>query len=171
MELLEPIGSFTLLDFLTGLFSLIFVTVTILVGLKIASRYFKIKQRIFLYIGLGWAGICSAWYPSSISFVIFLITGGMILTEVPYFFIGNMILSLAALLYLMGVTEMIYKERQKIIIGIFASICIVFYIYFYFALFTAPGQIGIVNNFDAGYTGVVRYYLIFLMVFLFLVTI
>ena len=43
--------------------------------------------------------------------------------------------------------------------------------YFYFALFTAPGQIGIVNNFDAGYTGVVRYYLIFLMVFLFLVTI
>jgi len=157
----------TAIDFLNGLFSLIFVSVTIIVGLKIALKYFEIKQRIFLYIGLGWAGICSAWYPSSTSFLLYLITGS-ILEPVPYFFIGNVILHLSGTLFVMGVTEMVYKERQKIIVGIFVVIGIVYNIYFYYLLFTTPEAIGIVELFNSTYYGIVRYYLIFLIAVLYI---
>ncbi len=153
-------------DFLNGLFSLIFVSVTIIVGLRIALHYFKIKNRVFLLVGLGWAGLCSAWYPSTISFVSVLITGEG-LEPMMYFFIGNVILHLAATLYILGVTEMIYKEKQKIIIGIFVIIGIIYNIYFYWALLTDPSIIGTLEGYmDVTYVRLVSIYLFLLIILL-----
>ena len=149
------------IDFLNGSFSLIFVSITIIVGLKIASKYFEIKQRIFWLVGLGWAGICSAWYPSTIAFLFVLITGKG-LEPIMYFFIGNLVLHLAATLYITGITEMIYHEKQKLIVAIFVIIGIIYNIYFYYYLFTDLSEIGILEGyFDVTYVRIVRYYLIF----------
>jgi hypothetical protein len=159
------------IDFLNGLFSLIFVTVTIIVGLKIALRYFEIKNRVFLLIGLGWAGLCSAWYPSSISFLCVLITGKG-LDPVMYFFIGNVIIHLAATLYILGITDMIYKEKQKIIIGVWAIFGLIYNIYFYWALLTDPSIIGTLEGYlDVTYVRFVSIYLFILIITLFLFTI
>ena len=160
----------TAIDILNGSFSLIFSIVTVIVGLKIASRYFVIKQRIFLFVGLGWAGICSPWWSSSISFLSFLITGKG-LEPVVYFFIGNVILHISITLYLIGVTDMIYKEKQKFIIGFFTIIGVIYNIYFYYYLFTDPSQIGELEGlFDVTYVRIVSLYLLFDMAIIYILT-
>ena len=162
----------TAIDFLNGLFSLIFVSVCLIIGLIIASRYFKIKNRVFLLVGLGWAMVCSAWFPSTISFLCVLITGKG-LEPAMYFFIGNVVFHLAIALYLAGITDMIYKEKQKIILSVWVVLGIIYNIYFYYNLIIDPSQIGVLEGyFDVIYVRIVRIYLfcciITLVVFSFL---
>ena len=152
--------SLSAIDFLNGLFSLIFVSVTIIVGLKIASRYFKIKNRVFLLVGLGWAMMCSPWWSSTISFLCVILTGKG-LEPVMYFFIGNLVMHLTIVLYLTGLTDMIYKEKQKIIIGVIVLLGLIYNIYYYYYLITDPNQLGVLEGyFDVTYVGIVRIYLL-----------
>ena len=158
------------IDFLNGLFSLIFVSVTIIIGLKIAHRYFKIKNRVFLLVGLGWAGICSPWWPSSISFIFVLITGKGLETFV-YLFIGNVIFHLSITLYIIGVTDMVYKDKQKMIVGIYIVYGIIYNIYFYWALFTDPAIIGELKGyFDVTFVRIVSIYLFSAIIIVFTFT-
>lgn len=152
------------IDFLNGLFSLIFVSVTITIGLIIASKYFKIKKRVFLLVGLGWAMMCNPWWPSTISFLCVLFTGKG-LEPVIYLFIGNVVMILALVLYLTGITDMIYKQKQKIIIGIVIVLGIIYNIYFYYSLITDPSQIGVLEGyFDVTYVRFVSIYLFCYMI-------
>lgn len=59
------------IDFANGVFSLIFVSISILIGLTIFSKYFEYKRRIYLLLGLTWIGMSAPWTPSSISLLTF----------------------------------------------------------------------------------------------------
>jgi len=76
------------IDYVNGISSLIYVAVTIVIGLIIASRYFKIKSKVYLYIGIAIMGLCEPWLPSGLSFLSNLITGSGLSLEV-YVIIGN----------------------------------------------------------------------------------
>ena len=43
------------IDIANGVFSLIFVLISILIGLTIISKYFKYKRRTYLLIGMTYA--------------------------------------------------------------------------------------------------------------------
>jgi len=160
--------SLPLVDILNGCFSLIFVCVSVVIGLKIASKFFEIKQRMFILVGLGWAGICSPWWPSSISFACYLLTGKG-LEPYIYFFIGNAFLHIFITLYLIGLTDMIFHNYQKLIVSIFVAVGVVFEIYFLYYLFTDTSQIGELKGlFDVTYKSIVMLYLIFCMLSIFI---
>ena len=63
------------LDFVNGLFSVLVITVGAIIGLIIASKYIKFKNKAYLYWGLAYTGFYCAWWPSGISFLSVLITG------------------------------------------------------------------------------------------------
>ncbi|MFX1592548.1 MAG: hypothetical protein ACFFCL_07640, partial [Promethearchaeota archaeon] len=67
--------SLNLLDTVNGVFSLIFVVISIMVGLIILSRYYRYKERVYLYVGTTWMFISSSWWSSSISFLVALGNG------------------------------------------------------------------------------------------------
>ncbi len=160
--------SLPLVDILNGCFSLIFVCVSVVIGLKIASKFFEIKQKMFILVGLGWAGICSPWWPSSISFVCYLLTGKGIEPYI-YFFIGNAFLHFFITLYLIGLTDMIFHNYQKLIVSIFVAVGVVFEIYFLYYLFTDPSQIGDLKGlFDVTYKSIVMIYLVFCILSIFI---
>ena len=75
-------------EFVNGLFSLVYVIIAAIVGLVIASRYFKYKQRVLLLMGLNFIFIGCPWWPSSLSFLLALITGKGLTFE-TYVIIGN----------------------------------------------------------------------------------
>jgi hypothetical protein len=60
--------------FLICIFSLIFVGVNIIVGLKIISRYFDYKATIFLLIGTAWLGMSLPWVPETLKFFFLIFT-------------------------------------------------------------------------------------------------
>ncbi len=53
--------SLNTLDTINGIFSILFVGISLLVGLIIFSRYFKYKEKVYLLVGATWIFISEPW--------------------------------------------------------------------------------------------------------------
>jgi len=127
--ILEP------LDYLNGTLSIIIVTTNIIVGINITSKYFQFKQREFLLIGIFWMGIACPWYPSSISFLVALATGEGLGIHM-YLIFGDVLIPILIIFWLAGITDLMYKDKQKLILILASIYGIVFEIIFFYLLVT-----------------------------------
>ncbi len=160
--------SLSLLDTVNGVFSLIFVAISLLIGFIILSRFFKYKERIYLLVGATWIFISEPWWPSSLSFLIALINGVGI-PEGVYFLIGNLFIPLAIVFWLLAFTEFLYSEKRKIILSTFVIIGTIFEILFFTFLFINQSLIGNLNGpVDVNYKSFI---MVFLVIFLLIVVI
>ncbi|MFX1427940.1 MAG: hypothetical protein ACFFBE_15910 [Promethearchaeota archaeon] len=160
--------SLSFIDTLNGVFSLVFVAISLFVGFIILSRYFKYKERIYLLVGATWVLIASPWWPSSLSFLIAL-SNGVGITPEAYFLIGNLLVPLAVALWLLAFTEFLYTEKRKLILSVFIIIGLIFEVLFLTFLFVNPDFIGELNGpVDVNYKSFI---LIFLISYLLIVVI
>ncbi|MFX1574902.1 MAG: hypothetical protein ACFFB0_19365 [Promethearchaeota archaeon] len=136
--------SLTSLDYVNGIFSMIFVFISIIVGVIILSKYFRYRERTYLYIGSTWMFLSSSWWPSCISFLVALNNGVGITAEL-YFLIGNIFVPLAIVLWLLGFTEFLYSEKRKQILIITGIYGLLYEILFLVFLFINPDIIGELN--------------------------
>jgi hypothetical protein len=123
------------LDFVNGLFSLLVITIAAIIGISIASKYIKYKAKIYLYWGIAYIGVYCPWWPSGISFLSVLITGQPI-SNFMYVLIGNIFIPFFLILWLFGLTEMIFQDKRKILLIIYSIILAVAEIYLIYALMT-----------------------------------
>ncbi|MFW9875861.1 MAG: hypothetical protein ACFFG0_22385 [Candidatus Thorarchaeota archaeon] len=152
---------------LNGIFSLIFVVISILIGLTIISKYPKSKNRTVLFVGFVWLGIVSSWYASSSSFLVALITGGDGYMSTPpyYFIIGAAPLPITAFIWMFAFTELLYRDKKRIILLIFAITGIIFEIALFILLLIDYDLVGTVTSpVDAEYELFVTIYQIFLVI-------
>ena len=162
MPSLEPI------DFANGLFSLIFVIISIFVGIHIILNYFDHKRKEFILVGLAWICVSEPWWPSAISFILILISGQGLSFEM-YVIIGNVGLPFGVTIWIAAFSELLFKEKQKIAIILTIIFGIIFEIIFFYLLFTEPTLIGELRGpIDIEYKHLA---LIFLLSFLLLVLI
>ncbi len=151
-------------EFINGLLSLIFISISLLVGIRITQKYWKNKERIYILVGFSWMGMATPWFPSSFSFLAILITGKGLILELKLF-IAVFFIPFTIILWLTAFTDLLYKKKQKtilIIFGIFGAVFDVFFLYF---LFTTPSFIGNdVGPIDVNYGLFVNFYLITLLV-------
>jgi hypothetical protein len=61
------------LQIMLNVFSLIFVVVNLLVGARIVSKYFELRNKVFIYIGCAWIGIAFPWLPEIFNLIFRLI--------------------------------------------------------------------------------------------------
>lgn len=152
----------TTLEFINGLFSLLVIVVGAIIGLIIALKYFKFKRKLYLYWGITYIGFYCAWWGSGISFISVLITGQP-LSPVMYIAIGNLLIPLLIILWMLGFTEMIYQDKRKILVLIYLivlTICEILVIYY---LLTDYTQLGTKTGlFDIKYERIVVIYLMFI---------
>ncbi|MFX1302130.1 MAG: hypothetical protein ACFFBV_04510 [Promethearchaeota archaeon] len=156
------------LDIVNGTFSLVFVAISIMVGLIILSRYFRYREKVYFYVGTTWLFISSSWWSSSVSFIVALINGSGI-PEWLYFLIGNVFTPFAIILWLIAFTEFLYTEKRKLILLIFSIYGLIFEIVFFILLFIDPSQIGMLTPpVDVRYESFILVYLIsFLIIVIF----
>ncbi len=134
---------------ISGLFSLFFVIISLIIGLMLISKYFRYKQSNFLLVGLTWIGMVSIWYPSAINVIYFSITGKSI-SDLLFMAIGNGLIPITAFIWMITFTDLLYKEKQKIILIIFGILSILTEIIFFYFLFTEPSVLGkVVSPVDA----------------------
>ena len=151
-------------EFMNGLFSLIFISISILVGIRVALKYWKNKERVYVLVGLTWIGMATPWCPSSLSFLSILMTGKGLPLEFK-FFIAIFFIAFTTLFWLTAFTDLLYKEKQKIILIIFGIIGIIFDAIFLFFLFTEPSFIGKeVGHVDEDYSLFVNIYVIGILI-------
>ena len=122
-----------------GIFSLLYVIINSYVGIRIAKKYFEVKQRVFLLVGITWVGLASPRWPSSVSFLIALVDNiGLENNPQMYFLIGNLLIPFFLMLWILAITDLLYKEKQKLILGIISAYCALFEIIFLYLLFVNP---------------------------------
>ena len=105
----------TTLEFINGLFSLIFISISILIGIRVALKYWKNKERIYILVGLTWICMATPWCPSAFSFLSILLTGGGLPLDF-ILFIGIFFATFAVLFWLIAFTDLLYQEHQKLIL-------------------------------------------------------
>ncbi|MFX1238926.1 MAG: hypothetical protein ACFFAS_08445 [Promethearchaeota archaeon] len=131
---------------INGIFSVIFISISIIIGIKITLSYRHNKEKIYLSVGLVWILITESWFASAISFLIALFTNTTGLQQYPqvYLLIGNLLIPINQLIWLSTTTDLFYKQKQKLIVGIYACFTIIFevlFIYYAFNDYTAIGNV------------------------------
>ena len=132
------------LDIINGIFSMVFVAISLLVGIIILSKYLQYKEKIYLFVGATWILISEPWWPSTLSFII-AINNEVGLSEELYFLIGNILIPVAIIIWLIAFTEFLYTEKRKIILSIVSIYGIIFEILFFIFLSLDPPLIGKLN--------------------------
>jgi len=129
------------IEILNGVLMIILCSISIYVGIKIASTYFKNKEKNYVFAGLFWIGLVCPWYPGSISFIMVLLFGKG-LTPVLYFIIGNIFAPIAITCWIASFTGFLYESKQKLMVFIYIIYAFIFYILFFWALTSNPELIG-----------------------------
>ena len=154
----------TQIEFVNGLFSLIYCIIDTLIGFFIASKYRKYKQKLLLYVGLSFPGLAIPWYSSSISFLMVILLG-IALPEQLYILIGNVFLPFTLFLWMVAICHFLNIKFSKIILLAYAFVGFIFEIFLiYFILndtTVIAEQYGPVDN---TYKGFVLLYLIFTVI-------
>jgi len=115
---------------------LIFVAISIIIGLKITAKYFKFKKQEFLLLGLFWIGLTTPWWPNVITFTLILLFNAPVNIK-NFVIIGIALLPPTIICGLYSFTKLLImddRNRKLIlaIIGIPNIIIEVLFIYFLF---------------------------------------
>lgn len=121
------------MDYANGISIIIFSLISIFLGLIIASKYRTYKIREYILVGFAWIGIASPWFPGSLAFLHAIFTGEGISFEL-YFILGNVLIPICLVLWLIAVTDFLFKDYQKIILVIIIVYVAIFYIFFFILL-------------------------------------
>ncbi|MHA1489271.1 MAG: hypothetical protein ACTSRI_06415 [Promethearchaeota archaeon] len=147
--------------FLQGSFSFVFVLISVIVGSVIILKYFETKRKDFVLVGLTWIGLSTPWLADSINLILGLLSSDFLSKEVN-FIIGNTLLPVFVLCWIKASTNLVLKEKQKLLLVIFLIIGVVFEILFFYLLFNDIDQIGVFSTpFQIVYGLFVEIFLIF----------
>ncbi len=119
-------------EYIQGLFSLIYVAITIAIGLVVISKYIKLKKSTFLYVGLAWMGLALPWIPDTINFILILALDTTLSVQ-AYLIIGSAFNLVSVMLWLRGLSDLITKI-PKVKVMILMAIVNVLYISVFFYL-------------------------------------
>ncbi len=130
------------LDIVNGIFGVLFVIISIIVGVKIALKYFNNKDINILLVGLTWVFIVSGWYGTSASFLIALLMGNEGLSFEMIMLLNFLPLPLALFFWMTAFTNFLYQEKQKMVLILCGMFIVIFYGIFFYFLITDPIVIG-----------------------------
>jgi hypothetical protein len=125
------------LDILHGIFTIIFVSLSIITGIIIVSKYFKIRKGQFLLFGLFWIGLTTPWWPNLITFLIVLIIEKSISIQ-AFVVMGIAFLPITIILGLIAFSKVLpisKKTRRNFLIISFIP-NILYEIFFFSVVFT-----------------------------------
>lgn len=149
-----------MLTIMNGIFSLTFATICFLVGLTIASRYFKYKIKTFLFAGIAWMGLGEVWLGDGINFLVVLYTGKGLSPEI-YVIITIVLIPFSTLAWMVAFTDLIMKEHQKIILILFFIYGIEYEIILIYLFSIDPDLVVVFHNpADAEYQVIIMVFII-----------
>ncbi len=154
-------------DIINGFLALIFVSISIIVGLIFFYKYSKFKKNTFIFVGITWIAMSEPWMGHAISFLFAFFTGEGLGIQTIYF-ISTVFVPVGLVAWLAAFTEFLYQRKKKIIITLAIITQAVFEVVFLFILFTQPSLIAIeVSAVDSiNQPFILSYFLIVLLIFL-----
>ena len=153
------------LEISNGIFSIVIVIIFTLVGLNIMLVYRKQKDRIYLFMGLTWLLLGEPWWGSATSFIVALFNNGQGITIGTYFLLSISLIPLTSMLLVGCTTDLLFKNKQKIILILFFIFEVVFETIFLYLYFTDPNQLGVMATpVNCDYSRIVLIYILFSLI-------
>ena len=131
----------TLAEYLQGAFSLIFVAVVIFISIHFFIRYKRYLDRNLLYIGIAWIVFSFLWLPDAINLILIILFDTYLSLELYYIFVLGF-LPLSCGFWMLVMTNLMYKNNQKIILLIFFIIYGILETIFLIMLFSDANSVG-----------------------------
>jgi len=152
------------IELANGVLSLIFVVLSISIGLMMILKYFKYKSINLILAGITWMIICEPWWAVSISFLSTILTGNPLPIEI-FFLIGFSFIPLGVMSWIFLMTNLLYKNKKRIILMFFGIAIAAFQILFFIFLFLEMSLLGVPTGiFDVDYATFMLIYLMFVLV-------
>ena len=117
---------------LLGIFTLFYIVIVFIVGIRILARYFQIKNKTFLYAGVGFIGIAFPWSGVALNFISYVFFNITLPMKLHFFLHGGMsaVFLFFWLMAILNLTGMKSSKREKflIILGIIALLVEIMYL-------------------------------------------
>ncbi len=145
-------------------FTLLFVIISLIVGIKILLKYFSVNAKELILVGLAWICLSSPWWSAPFSFLSYIFFG--VLWEIHVFFlIGNIFIPVAIICWIYSFAKMAYVKAKKILLIVYSLISIIFIIFFLIFMVIDVNVIGEFDGtFDARYLSFTRIFQAFAII-------
>ncbi|TXT53798.1 MAG: conserved membrane protein of unknown function [Promethearchaeota archaeon] len=130
----------TSVQYLRGTAALAFVIISIIIGLRIISKYFSYRQKELITVGLSWILLSSPWWGGAFAFLFYLF--GIQFTPELYLFIGNFFIPFALITWIYSFSRLAYPEIKNKIFYPYLVISLGFLAFIIYALFVDYTLIG-----------------------------
>jgi hypothetical protein len=134
------ISELTELQILNGSMTLVFMILSLIIGFKILLRYYEIKQKEFITVGLSWIFLTSAWWGTSLSFLLILLFN-YAFDPITYIYIGNAFVPALVILWPYSVCSLLNYKRKNLILAIFLIISVIYEIFLAIFIVVNPDMI------------------------------
>jgi len=132
-----------------GILSVIFVFIALIIGIRILTKYFELRRKELITVGLALIFLSSAWWGSAFSFLSYIIFGH-IFSQIEFLIFGDAFLFLAIICWMYTFLRLVYPNLLKKVISVYLLISILYEILFFYFLFTEPNQIATIEgNFNS----------------------
>ncbi|MFX1236530.1 MAG: hypothetical protein ACFFAS_01545 [Promethearchaeota archaeon] len=114
--------------------SLIFISISVFLGIILILKYFKSKDITLIYVGIAWIIIVESWMPASIN-LIWKMSNLQGLSFEVRALIGNLFVPLGLILWTLVATKIAFQEHRNTLLSIFLMLGIVFEIILFYSIF------------------------------------
>jgi hypothetical protein len=135
------IEDLTQLEILQSVFAIIFVSISLILGFRILFKYFTLKNKELITIGLTWILMTSPWWGPSISFIL-IVLFDFGLNQFIYLFIGTAFLPLTIICWVYSFCHIAYPHLKKKIMSTYIVICVIYEIFLIIFLLIDPEIVG-----------------------------
>ncbi|TXT66652.1 MAG: conserved membrane protein of unknown function [Promethearchaeota archaeon] len=135
-------------EILYGILSVIFVFIAIIIGLRILTKYFELKMKELITVGLALIFLSSAWWGSAFSFLAYLLFNYEF-TQIEFLFFGDAFIFIALLCWMYSFLKLAYPNWFKKVFPPYIIICGLYEVFFIYFLFSDPDQIATIGNFNS----------------------
>ncbi len=139
------IESLSQMELIHGIFTTLLVVTFLIIGLRIIIKSYLYKTKVLFLAGLGWTLLSSAWWGSSFSFISIILTGKP-LSDLAFLFIANAFIPLSILFWIITFTKLIKINKEKLLILIYAVLCVLFEIFLLISLIINPAWVGTIKE-------------------------
>jgi len=132
-----PIEGLTELEIINGIFTSIFVFVSILVGVRIILKYYKHQIKELITVGITMILISTHWWGNSFSFLLYLVFNYELKTSI-HLLIENIFTPIVLILWVYSVCSLAYPTKIRRSLLIISPVCIIYYVFLFIGLIVDP---------------------------------
>lgn len=144
------LSEFTLIEIFTNSFSVIFVLISIIIGLKILLKYFNVGQKTLITVGLTWVFLSSPWWARSISFLM-EISLNLELPPLIYLSLTIIFIPFVLICWIYSYSNLVIFQHKKSMNIFFIVFCLINEIIIIILLIIKPELVGVLGGTEEFY--------------------